>query len=59
MASRGATFLRPDRNDEKTRFGSLGAVRQWVEPAFWSSRANSASSATVHAKGRTPLRLAA
>lgn len=36
MASRGATFLRPDRKDEEPRFGSLGAVRQWVESAFWS-----------------------
>ena len=36
MAERGATFLRPDRKDEQPRFGSLGAVRQWVESAFWS-----------------------
>ena len=36
MASRGATFLRPDRKGERPRFGSLGAVRQWVESAFWS-----------------------
>jgi hypothetical protein len=36
MASRGADFLRPDRKDEEQRFGSLGAVRQWVESAFWS-----------------------
>lgn len=36
MAERGATFLRPDRTDEQPRFGSLGAVRQWVESAFWS-----------------------
>jgi hypothetical protein len=36
MDSRGATFLRPDRKDEEPRFGSLGAVRQWVESAFWS-----------------------
>jgi hypothetical protein len=36
MASRGANFLRPDRKDEEPRFGSLGAVRQWVESAFWS-----------------------
>jgi len=36
MAERGAEFLRPDRKDEEPRFGSLGAVRQWVESAFWS-----------------------
>jgi Transposase DDE domain len=36
MAERGATFLRPDRRNEQPRFGSLGAVRQWVESAFWS-----------------------
>lgn len=31
VASLGATFLRPDRADEKPRFGSLGGVRQWIE----------------------------
>jgi hypothetical protein len=31
MASLGATFLRPDRKDEKPRFGSLGGMRQWIE----------------------------
>jgi hypothetical protein len=36
MADRGAAFLRPDRKDEERRFGSLAAVRQWVESAFWS-----------------------
>jgi hypothetical protein len=36
MADRGAAFLRPDRKDEEPRFGSLAAVRQWVESAFWS-----------------------
>jgi hypothetical protein len=36
MASRGANFLRPDRKDKEPRFGSIGAVRQWVESAFWS-----------------------
>jgi DDE family transposase len=34
MAARGARFLRPDRRDEPRRFGSLGAVRQWIESVF-------------------------
>ncbi len=34
MASHGATFLRPDRKDEPARYGSLGAVRQWIESTF-------------------------
>lgn len=31
VSSLGATFLRPDRADERPRFGSLGGVRQWIE----------------------------
>lgn len=38
MADRGATFLRPDRKDEEPRFGSLGAVRQWIESVFWTCK---------------------
>jgi hypothetical protein len=38
MADRGATFLRPDRKDEKPRFGSLGTVRQWIESVFWTCK---------------------
>jgi hypothetical protein len=30
----GATLARPDRADERYRFGSLGGVRQWVEAIF-------------------------
>lgn len=30
----GGQLLRPDRTDEQPRFGSLGAVRQWIESAF-------------------------
>ena len=30
----GGAFLRPDRRDEAPRFGSLGAVRQWIEAIF-------------------------
>ena len=38
MADRGARFLRPDRKDERPRFGSLGAVRQWIESVFWTCK---------------------
>lgn len=34
MADRGATFLPPDRKDEKPRFGSLGSIRQRIESVF-------------------------
>lgn len=30
----GAHLIRPDRKDEKPRFGKLGGIRQWVESAF-------------------------
>ena len=30
----GAALLRPDRKNEPVRFGSLGAIRQWIESAF-------------------------
>jgi Transposase DDE domain len=38
MRLRGATFLRPDRRDERPRFGSLGRIRQWIESVFWSCK---------------------
>jgi len=38
MADRGATFLRPDRKDEKPRFGSLGSIRQRIESVFWTCK---------------------
>lgn len=38
MADHGATFLRPDRKNEPRRFGSLGAVRQWIESTFWTCK---------------------
>jgi hypothetical protein len=38
MANRGAHFLRPDRNDEPYRHGSLGQVRQWIESVFWTCK---------------------
>jgi Transposase DDE domain len=31
VADLGGAFLRPDRRDEHRRFGSLGAIRQWIE----------------------------
>lgn len=31
VASLDATLIRPDRKDEKPRFGKLGASRQWIE----------------------------
>jgi Transposase DDE domain len=31
VASLDANFIRPDRRDEKPRFGKLGALRQWIE----------------------------
>jgi hypothetical protein len=38
MADRGAVFLRPDRRDERPRFGSLGSVRQRIESVFWTCK---------------------
>ena len=38
MRLRGATFLRPDRKDERPRFGSLGRIRQWIESVFWTCK---------------------
>jgi hypothetical protein len=31
VASLNATLIRPDRRDEKPRFGKLGGIRQWIE----------------------------
>ncbi|NUL49542.1 transposase, partial [Cellulosimicrobium funkei] len=30
----GAHLIRPDRKDEKPRFGNVGGIRQWVESVF-------------------------
>jgi Transposase DDE domain len=38
MAQAGARFLRPDRKNEPRRYGSLGAVRQWIESTFWTCK---------------------
>lgn len=34
MAELRALFLRPDRKDERARFGSLGGLRQTIESVF-------------------------
>ena len=31
VTAMGATLLRPDRRNEKPRFGNLGGMRQWIE----------------------------
>lgn len=30
----GATLIRPDRKDEKPRFGNFGGIRQWIDSVF-------------------------
>ncbi|CAH0229180.1 hypothetical protein SRABI26_02603 [Arthrobacter sp. Bi26] len=30
----GAHLIRPDRKDEKPRFGNFGGIRQWIESVF-------------------------
>ena len=34
VAALGAKLLRPDRKNEKPRYGSLGGIRQWIESVF-------------------------
>ena len=34
VASLDATLIRPDRKDEKPRFGKLGGMRQWIESVY-------------------------
>ena len=34
VRSLGADLIRPDRKDERPRFGSLGGIRQWIESTF-------------------------
>lgn len=34
VSSLGGCLLRPDRRNEPPRYGSLGAVRQWIESTF-------------------------
>ena len=34
VAALGGRLLRPDRQDEQPRFGSLGGIRQWIESTF-------------------------
>jgi hypothetical protein len=34
VASLGSQLIRPDRKNERPRFGPLGGIRQWIESAF-------------------------
>jgi hypothetical protein len=34
VESIGAQLIRPDRRDEKPRFGDFGGIRQWIESVF-------------------------
>lgn len=38
VAGLGATLVRPDRKDEKPRFGNLGGVRQWIESIYQTTK---------------------
>lgn len=43
----GATLIRPDRKDEKPRFGRLGGIRQWIESLFDTLKGQLASKITA------------
>ena len=38
VAAMDATLIRPDRKDERPRFGALGHVRQWIESTVDSAK---------------------
>jgi hypothetical protein len=38
VASLDATLIRPDRKDEKPRFGKLGGTRQWIESIYQTTK---------------------
>ena len=38
VASFDATLVRPDRTDEKPRFGKLGGMRQWIESVYQTAK---------------------
>jgi len=38
VASLGASVVRPDRKDEQTRCGQLGAIRQWIESIYQTTK---------------------
>ncbi|MGO9791405.1 MAG: transposase [Solirubrobacteraceae bacterium] len=38
VAELDLTLIRPDRKDEKPRFGKLGAKRQWIESIYQTSK---------------------
>jgi len=52
MRELGALFLRPDRKDEKPRFGNLGGARQWIESIIDTHKASSGSKTTEPAPSR-------
>jgi hypothetical protein len=56
VASFGARLVRPDRENERPRFGRLGQVRQWIESIVWSLKGQ--LSLERHG-ARTPAGLAA
>ena len=56
VAAFGARLVRPDRRDERPRFGRLGPVRQWIESIVWSLKGQ--LSLERHG-GRTPAGLVA
>jgi Transposase DDE domain len=38
IASLDATLIRPDRKDERPRFGRLGGIRQWIESTYQTTK---------------------
>ncbi len=38
VASLDATLIRPDRKNEKPRFGKLGGIRQWIESIYQTTK---------------------
>ena len=38
VASLHLELIRPDRRDERPRFGQLGCCRQWIESVFWTCK---------------------
>ena len=38
FANSTPTLVRPDRKDEKPRFGKLGGIRQWIESIYQTTK---------------------
>jgi hypothetical protein len=38
VAGFDATLIRPDRKDERPRFGKLGGIRQWIESTYQTTK---------------------